>query len=256
MAAKGFFLDNESYSAEDVNRAFSCLTTEGVSLFSDTGGAAADINAAVASLTSEGVDMYNIDSCKVVKSGELYTVQKGVCFLPGGAFVSVDSDGFVLDVTSGVKNYVYAMHDALKNICTIFVSDEAGGEGAVPLAEIDENGKITDKRVFAVAKLAVPTANITASKKVTLKFPVGEVKGAYTYYEDTIDLGFGGFNYVRAVYGGETVFGYIANGEKIWFLDATRGGVWVQKNGSTLVITTGTWGDYRSITEEVELFFF
>ena len=37
MALKGYFLDNETYSAIDVNSAFSYLTTKGVSLFSDNG---------------------------------------------------------------------------------------------------------------------------------------------------------------------------------------------------------------------------
>ena len=256
MAIKGYFLDNESYSADDVNKAFSYLTTQGVSLFSDTGAAIDDIDAALSSITTEGVDIYNKESCLVCKSDDVYMVKKGVCFLPDGAFVCIDDDGIILDVTDGAVNYVYAKHDKLKNECTVYVSDTEGTDGAVALAEIDENGKITDKRVFATAKIAVPTANITATKTITITFPTGRTKGAYTYNEEIFDVGFGGFNYIRSEFQGDTYYSYIGDGEKVFFVDGLSAAAWVQKSGSSLIVTTGTWGLTGAQIKNVEMFLF
>ena len=255
MAFKGYFLDNESYSADDVNNAFSHLTTQGVSLFSDTGSVISDINAALAALTSGGVDIYNTESCMVYKAGELYMVKKGVCFLHDGAFVVVDDDGYTLKITEGVLNYVYALHDPLKNECGIFVSTYSVPENAVLLAEIDAEGKITDKRVFSQAKIAVPTVNITESKKLSLSYPSGTGSG-YTYNEEAFDVGFGGFNYVRALYDDELYFVYIGDNEKREFIETSGGNSWIRKEGNSLVITTGTWGNYGSRTREVEIYLF
>lgn len=256
MAVKGYFLDNESYSADDVNKAFSYLTTEGVSLFSDTGTVNSDLDTALADLTGEGVDIYNLDSCKVYKSGDVYMVKKGVCFLSDGAFVVVDDEGYELEVTEGVQNYVYVMHDALKNKCTIYVSVEEIPEGAVALAEIDEEGKITDKRTFSKAKVAVPTANITGTKTVSLMLPDGTTKSEWTYCDYTFDIGFGGYNYVRTKYQGKTIFAYIGSGEKTFFIDETSAELWVKKEGSSLIITAGTWSLNPPRTISIEMFFF
>lgn len=253
MAVKGYFLDNESYSAGDVNRAFSYLTTEGVSLFSDTGSVTTDLNGAVAALVNSGVDMYNSESCKVYCADDVYFVKKGVCFLPDGAFVAVDDIGFVLNIADGVLNYVYAMHDALKNECKIYVSQDGVPENAVVLAEIDAEGKITDKRVFATAKIAVPTANIMSKKTITITFPMGETEGEYTCQDETIDVGFGGFNFVQTEFENKTFTAYIGDGKKVDFIDGASRYAWIKKEGTTLVVTTGTWGERGKNISEIEL---
>jgi len=253
MAVKGYFLDNESYSADDVNRAFSYLTTEGVSLFSDTGSVTSDLDATVASLVNSGVDIYNLESCKVYSANDAYFVKKGVCFLPDGAFVVVDDAGLALSITDGVLNYVYAMHDALKNECKIYVSKDGVPEKAVALAEIDAEGKITDKRVFATAKIAVPTANIMLKKTITITFPLGENKGAYTYRDENFDMGFGGFNFVQTEFEGKPFTAYVGDGKKVDFLDGMSKYAWVKKEGSSLVITTGTWRERGKSISEIEL---
>ena len=256
MALKGYFLDNETYSAIDVNNAFSYLTTKGVSLFSDNGSVITDINAALAALTSGGVDIYNVNSCMVYKIGEVYKVKKGICFLHDGAFLVIDDDEYTLKITSGVLNHVYALHDPLKNTCDVYVSTGSVPQNAVPLAEIDSEGNITDKRIFSQAKVAVPTTNITASKELTLFYPSGTNEGGYTYHEEAFDVGFGGFNYVRTDFEGETYFVYIGDNAERAFVDSSGGSSWIRKEGNSLIIKTGTWGKYGSRNRDVEIFLF
>ena len=255
MALKGYFLDNETYSAIDVNNAFSYLTTKGVSLFSDTGSVITDINAALAALTSGGVDIYNINSCMVYKVGEVYKVKKGICFLHDGAFLVIDDDEYTLAITKGVLNYVYALHDPLKNTCGVYVSTESVPQNAISLAEIDAEGNVIDKRVFSQAKVAVPTTNITASKELTLYYPTG-INNGYTYHEEAFDVGFGGFNYVRAEFDEKTYFVYIGDNKQRQFVDSSGGSSWIRKEGNSLIIKTGTWGKYGSRNRDVEIFLF
>jgi len=256
MALKGYFLDNETYSAIDVNSAFSYLTTKGVSLFSDNGSVISDINAALAALTSGGVDIYNVESCMVYKTGEIYKVKKGVCFLHDGAFLVIDDDEYTVKITSGVLNYVYALHDPLKNICGVYVSTVSVPENAVLLAEVDSLGNVTDKRVFSQAKVAVPTTNITASKKLNLFYPTGKTNGEYTYYENVFDVGFGGFNYVRTEFENKLYFVYIGDNVERAFINSSGGSSWIRKEGNSIIIKTGTWDKYGSRNQDVEIFLF
>lgn len=239
MAIKGYFLDNEKYFAEDVNRAFSYLTTGGVSVFFDTGNTLSDINSAVSELASEGVDSYNAESCKVYKSGDIYKVKKGVCFLPDGALISVDDDEITIDISEGEKNYIYAGHDLLKNECKVYVSNEAGGQNTVPLAEIDENGKITDKRIFSMAKIGIPSTNLIVDRTITFNFPD---EGENYVREITLDMGFSGFHYVMAT--GEhdvrrSGFHYIGDGSTIETIYevGNHARVNVRKEGASLILT-------------------
>ena len=96
------FLSNKVYTAEDVNRAFARLTTQGVSLFNDTGQPLADLNTATANLLDSGVELYNMDACKVIKTGSgAYKVLPGTAFMPQGQAITVDTDGYSFTAAEG-----------------------------------------------------------------------------------------------------------------------------------------------------------
>ena len=84
MGLKKYFMDNETYGADDVNAAFSHLVTSGVSLFDGTKSLISELDEAVSDTVNSGVDTYNEDSCKVVYENGAYSVKPGVCFMPNG----------------------------------------------------------------------------------------------------------------------------------------------------------------------------
>lgn len=194
MGLKRYFMDNELYGADDVNCAFSHLVTSGVSLFDGTRAFVSELNDAIASTVSEGADAYNDDSCKVICEGGVYTVMPGVCFMKNGMQLEVDSQGYELNVAEGCEHYVYAEYSESENELRITVAEDAGGDSSVPLAFINADGSVEDRRVFATAKVGLSSAN-----------QYKDVSAEVTYYPTydeaaenpiVIDVGFAGFGYV------------------------------------------------------------
>lgn len=183
MAYKCTFMDNEEYTAQDVNEVFSRMTSAGV-VFVDTGDTLSDLNAAQAEAISKGI-LSDATSCKVVCEDNIYKISQGSCFMYDGASITFDEDGKVIQVTEGVKNYVYLERNIAENTIDIVVSEEEGGSKSVPLAEIDEDGVIYDTRQYATSKVVLGVPN-------TLKNFTYEFKGAGT---KTIEMG-ADFNYL------------------------------------------------------------
>ncbi len=187
MGYKTSFLDNASYSAQDVNEALSHLTKEGVAIFSDSGDIISDLNSAVAEITNSGT----IDgSCKVVNNNGTYKITKGTCFMNDGSQITFDNDGYVIERIENVKNYIYLSRNELFNRIDIVVSKTAGGTDTVPLAEIESDGSVKDTRKFASAKIAMSSGNITRSGSVSTT-GITET-GVFL----TLDMGFSGFKYL------------------------------------------------------------
>lgn len=202
MGLKKYFLDNETYGADDVNAAFSHLVTSGVSLFDGTKSLISELDEAVSDTVSSGVDTYNEDSCKVVCENGVYSVKPGVCFMPNGMQLEVDSDGYIISVPDVEVCYVYAEYSAAENELSIAVSQTQGGEGSVPLAKINADGTVTDTRQLAYTKAAVSAgqSNIYTTRTYTDKsFIEGELFDTFTIKH--------GFKYVMAFNENGTCFG-------------------------------------------------
>ncbi|MBO5370800.1 MAG: hypothetical protein J6B23_09015 [Clostridia bacterium] len=174
MAMKPYFVNNQTYGADDINAVMSRLTTSGVSLFNDSGNIISDLNGALSGWIDAGVEMYNTNACKVEAIGNgKYKIIRGSCWMPSGACVIFDNDGYIFEPNfynaSGVLQStanVY-LHQGTDNGISNDISVEAVPEAwnsttDVPLATISRtSGVATDKRVFARAKIGVPTSNIT-----------------------------------------------------------------------------------------------
>lgn len=186
MGINVHFLDNTSYGAEDFRQMFARLTSQGVSLYKDTGTLIEDVQEAMVAYTHPGVGAYNNDSCKVTVSGGVYMVSEGVIWLYDGTSIGVDGDGHELEVTIGAIQYVYAEPQAILNSAAIVVSTIAGGTNTVPLATIAANGTITDTRVFAATKVAPGAGNLYLERTVS-----GIQINIYTSL--TLDFGWTGF---------------------------------------------------------------
>lgn len=194
MAYRCSFLDNEVYSAGDVNNVFACLTSGGVT-FSDSGNTLSDLDSALAQTVSAGV-MADGTSCKVVRDGEGYKISTGACFMNDGSVIIFDEDGHNIDVTPGILNYVYINRNSATNSIDIMVTPYPGGSDSVPLAQIDESGDITDKRQYAKSKVMLGVGNTL--KNFQLEFNNCTFDGSETM---TLDIGDGSFSYI-IIWGG------------------------------------------------------
>lgn len=183
------FLDNESYTAADVNDAICAIAGEGAA-FCDTGDTLSDFNAALENIVGAGTQLAG---CKVTKTGDIYKIGEGVCFAKDGVQVEFDDEGYEFAPEDGVYTYVYVHRDAAKNVAEPVVSDTAGTENDVPLAEISESGEIIDTRRFAAAKVMLKSGQQTPSKEF-------HIEKTLTYNGDcseyALDTGFTEWKYL------------------------------------------------------------
>lgn len=231
------FMDNDTYTAQDVNTAFSHLTSEGVAIFEDTGDLTADLDSAVSEVVSSGAVL---GACKVIEEDGTYKISAGTCFMADGSQITFDSNGYEITPIENTKSYVYLKREEANNTIRVVVSSSAGETGTVPLAEISALGVIADKRKFAMAKIGLSTANIVRSGSVNIYDvhpPIGDIL--------TIDMGFSGFKYLIVtddfsnyykrcidLSDGEAHYTFARGGEQ------NIGNVKVRKEGSCLVFTS------------------
>lgn len=242
MGIKKYFLDNEIYGADDVNAVFSHIVTGGVSTFDGTKSFTGEINDAMRETLGEGADTYNPDSCLVAYEDGVCRVKSGVCFMPNGMCLEVDSAGFELSVTGGEEYYVYAEYSETENDLSIKASQTQSENLSVPLAFINKDGTVEDRRQFASAKVGISSSNIY--KDFTLSVNYSETYEKALENKCVYDAGFAGFKFVYA----EHTSVYSSNKEHV-LLDVSDGKehqidtngtfntkLYVQKQGTKLYV--------------------
>lgn len=197
MAYKCSFLDSETYSAQDVNDIFARITSGGV-IFNDTGYTIGDLNYTQSNVVTGGITR-DTNSCKVVKNGTTYKISKGVCFMNDGTMINFDEDGYEIEITPKIKNYVYLRRNVVANTIDIIVSETQGDADSIPLAEIDEKGNVYDRRKYAMAKVDLATSQ--KFKNFTVNIPKSSNPTTGTV---TADLGEGAFSYITVWSGTRT----------------------------------------------------
>lgn len=235
MAYKCLFLDNDVYTAQDVNDAISNVCADGISGYPFGESALSGLNTAIAELAAQGVS-YKGTSCLLVKVGTTYKISQGSAFMYDGTQIIFDSDGYEITPQTGVKQYVYLERDILHNTINVVVSQTAGGQDTVPVAEIAANGAITDRRRFASAKvgIAAEPANISVTAHIT-----GTVQPNQSV---SVDVGFNGWKYaITQIAAGRQCY-KIEDGETISGFSGTPSdtrvdySLSVTRNGSVLTI--------------------
>lgn len=159
MGYKCFFVDNEEYSAADVNNALKVFVTGGIEdPFTDgTAYHVGKLNDMTAVLSTAGIVPETDLSCKCIidKEEKSVFISKGTVFLNNGTRVVFDVEGTKLTYSQGETNYVYVLFSESENksypICS--VSSPAESEDFVMLAEISADGTLIDKRKYARGKL-------------------------------------------------------------------------------------------------------
>ena len=157
MSYKYSFADNEIYGADDLNAVTKRLVSSGVADSFEDGVAynVSKLNESGEVIYTSGVVPESCLTLKVVASTEgRIMINPGIAFFDDGSVIEIEAGGEELSYTPGVKNYVYLKNDLQNNnISYPYCGTEAPQGDFVLLAEIDENGVIFDKRVYAKGKL-------------------------------------------------------------------------------------------------------
>ncbi|MDD6735738.1 MAG: hypothetical protein PUE13_05435 [Clostridiales bacterium] len=185
MGYKCSFLDDASYTAQDVNDALGHIAGGGAA-FTDTGDTLDDFNTTLSGITGAGTQLCG---CAVTESGGVYKIGAGTCFMEDGSQITFDSDGYVIEPIENKKSYVYVSRNQVGNTIDVVVSETAGGDGTVPLAEIAAGGGITDTRSYARAKVLLLAAQASPSRSFT-------VNRQLFHAGDSINVGYSDWRYI------------------------------------------------------------
>lgn len=154
------FLDNQIVTAADMNNIAIDLGYSDYSHFPETPpqSAVSALNQITSDLVSKGVLILG-NKCNVTASGGTAYVDTGVIVFDSGAKKRIEAVQS-LSLTAGSINYIYAINDTVNNTIELVCSTEEPSTGDfVMLAEVSENGKVTNKCNYSSAKVNVPTKN-------------------------------------------------------------------------------------------------
>ncbi|MBE7038388.1 MAG: hypothetical protein E7404_05765 [Ruminococcaceae bacterium] len=156
MGYKYSFVDNETYSAADVNEITKRLVTDGIEdPFTD--GVPHNLNCfnlLNSNAATDGIVPESDKTLKVTKvSDKKVSIEEGTAFFKSGATITVDVNKVELSIVPDTVNYIYVEHNQdLNTIKPVSSITEPTGD-CVMLAIVDENGNVEDKRYYAVGKL-------------------------------------------------------------------------------------------------------
>lgn len=211
MAFTYSFIDNAVYGTDDINDIAKSLTGAGIAPFvSKDSYSASDLNTLTAELVETGV---SLEGCRVKAENPAttemtVTVAQGIVFFENGARLTVDAEGYALAVTPNTAGYIYAyFNQALQKAGIAFESELPQDGEYVLLAELSENGELTDKRTFARSKIATMGKNVTLNMHFSnMEHTLIRTEGNTSFYAvahiQGVDLS--NFNYVMLVCGSLT----------------------------------------------------
>ena len=197
MAYKFSFADNGIYGAEDLNNITKRLVTSGVAdVFQDgVPYNVSDINSAGECIYTSGIVPETVSTLKVTADNEAGTVliYPGTAFFADGAVMEIEAGGHELTFTPGAKHYVYLKNDlTLSNTCYPACTLDAPTGDFVMLAEIAEDGTVTDKRTYAMGKLPGYQSNALSVLKIEDRAPgTSEIR--------SYDIGNNNYRFLMAV---------------------------------------------------------
>lgn len=159
MGYKCLFVDNEEYSASDVNEVLKTFVTGGIEDTFTDGEAyhIGKLNDITVALSDAGIVPEDNTSCKCSIDTEEKSVfiLRGTLFFYNGARMIIDTEGITLNYVAGETNYVYAIFSRSENkgypVCTTECPAES--DDYVMLAEISAEEILTDKRKYARGRL-------------------------------------------------------------------------------------------------------
>ncbi len=184
------FIDNEIYGTDDLNKAFSRLTTSGITPYPTDQNLINAMNGATTQITESGID-FDSFHCKVSQVGDRLYISPGTVFFEDGVSMVIDEEGAYLPFKSEV--YVYLYRDINQNSCYPALSENLPESNYIPLAYIDNTGKINDIRVYAKSKLAPNSQVVPYKTEIAVTF---DTIHTGTEVLETINVGYNNFRYL------------------------------------------------------------
>ena len=196
MAYHFSFADNEVYSATDVNNITKRLVTQGIEdPFTDgVPYNLSDINEAGTLVYTSGVVPETVSTLKVTLDEETVFIHSGMAFFEDGAVIEIEEGGHTLTRISGAVNYVYLKNDLVNaNACYPVCSTETPTGNFVMLAEISEDGVVTDKRAYATGKLPGYASSALHTMQITANFSPSSLSETF---QRSFDIGNNNYRYL------------------------------------------------------------
>lgn len=200
MAITYSFIDGVEYGTNDINSIAQDLTGAGVAPFFQSTYSVSELNMLTEALVDKGV---SLDGCKCTlydSSGFYVKVEKGTIFFKNGVRLRVDGEGYYVELTPGIAGNIYAVHrPAQQTADIVFLSSEPKDGQYVMLAEISDEGILTDKRSFARSKIATFGSNLSYDTEFVVldnPIPVKVSGGSNTFITRRLsDVNLSQYNY-------------------------------------------------------------
>ena len=184
------FIDNDTYGTDDINKAFSRLTTKGITPYPTDQNLINAMNNITSDITESGVD-FDSFHCKVSIDGDTINISPGTVFFEDGVSMVIDEEGTSLPLQSGVHVYLY--RDINENSCYPALSENLPESNCVPLAYIDNARNIKDIRIYAKSKLCPNSQIVPFYTKETVDFDTIDTGVEIL---NTINVGYNNFRYL------------------------------------------------------------
>lgn len=254
MAISYSFVDNKLYGTDDINNITKNLVGGGVAPFPTKDSySLSDLNSLTSALVESGVCC---DGLRCSISGGSVTVSEGILYFENGVCLTVDEEGYEIEITSETKGYVCAHFDDASQEADIkFCTDIPQSGFYVLLAEISADGIVSDKRNFARSKvgtlgtncsvLFIPTEENNYRYKGDLSrfnyaLLLGKEKNAETnLFYGVYNLKEQKFEYViRAAKSGTAPYykGYVTDSTTGLIVSVTNGELYVSETGTQVLL--------------------
>ena len=235
------FPDNQAVTVDMLNDIAVDLGAAGFAAFGENKFGVDELNGITQALVTEGI-LQTGNGCKAVKSGESINIQDGIIVFESGAKKKIE-EAVTLEMMNNA--YIYALNNEAQNQIQLIVSQTQPTEGDyVMIAQTDADGKLIDKRKFAVGKYAPAEVNFKVEKTVQVNLTTSAP-------EQYVECGFGGFTYfLYTDYQGVLRWVDVSDGEAtmIFTHSQTPYCPYVTKNGSSILFSRNNYNVNQSIT--------
>lgn len=152
---------------------------------------AEDINGIRASMLTKGVVEETLTSCKAELNEDKVKVYEGQAVFTDGSRIKIDADGVELEYIAGSKSYVFLLNNTLAGVCEVKAGETLPDDDYILIAEIDEEGNLSDKRKFAQLKTADAerfAASFSAEFEMTDDMAENDIVGIITLPKSNCSL--------------------------------------------------------------------
>lgn len=168
---KYYFGDNREYGAEDIKRALGTLVARSgieLGLSDNTRYDVSALNRIIAAAVTRGVITDNISCLRLEKKGEGYVINPGKGVFADGGIVEIEEEASV-EISRGQYLYI-AYNKVLDDVYFLTAEQEqteGGGVLLIPIARVENNGDVTDRRIYAAGKVpALPALSWNMLREV------------------------------------------------------------------------------------------